>query len=230
MNCPGIKSVRQRLVALPHKLHMDMPIVESSADNAPEDSAETYDEQPDDSGPVKDPGEAVASGSSARPGEIPDFFRHLSVPEVDKHDQYNRERSSLDAHSPNKTSKMSRLARRLTRRKRREKHVEKPATATDAAKITPAEDLGDNDDDEEEESSQDEADFDEHAFDHPSTYKEQPWIWIPKDTLGLSTLMVNDLKAAGVQASDTGAVMDSHGVVEVVRSPPDEQWYGGEDR
>ncbi|KAJ7629889.1 hypothetical protein B0H17DRAFT_1109402 [Mycena rosella] len=80
-----------------------------------------------------------------------------------------------------------------------------------------------------EDSSEDEQEEDEHAFDHPSTYVDQPWIWMPKDRLGLSQLMVDELHEAGVDASDVGAVMDVKGVVEVTRNPPDEEWIGGND-
>jgi hypothetical protein len=71
------------------------------------------------------------------------------------------------------------------------------------------------------------ADFDEHAFDHPSTYQEQQYIWIPKDTLGLSAILVNDLKAVGVEANDSGASMDECGNVEVLGNPRDECSDGG---
>ncbi|KAI0790074.1 phosphate metabolism protein-domain-containing protein, partial [Abortiporus biennis] len=81
-----------------------------------------------------------------------------------------------------------------------------------------------NDEDEDED-----ADFDEYGFNHPSTYTEQPWIWIPKDELGLSEFLVKDLQSAGVDASDVGANMDKKGNVEVVRNPPDEEWTGGHD-
>ncbi|KAF8210651.1 phosphate metabolism protein-domain-containing protein [Mycena galopus ATCC 62051] len=74
-------------------------------------------------------------------------------------------------------------------------------------------------------SSDEEEEQDDHAFDHPSTYVEQPWIWMPKDRLGLSKLLVDDLRAGGVDASDLGAVMDKKGIVEVTRNPPDEEWY-----
>lgn len=87
----------------------------------------------------------------------------------------------------------------------------------------PAElDLSDDDGD-------DEAEQDEHAFDHPSTYVEQPWIWIPKDTLGLCEVLVQELKDAGVESSSLGATMDEHGIVEVSRNPPEEEWLGGHD-
>ncbi|KAE9399448.1 DUF221-domain-containing protein [Gymnopus androsaceus JB14] len=62
--------------------------------------------------------------------------------------------------------------------------------------------------------------LDKHAFDHPSTYVEQPCIWIPKDTLGLCRVLVEYLEEAGVSASDEGASMDVKGVVEVTSAPP----------
>ncbi|KAJ7268676.1 late exocytosis, associated with Golgi transport-domain-containing protein [Mycena haematopus] len=78
-------------------------------------------------------------------------------------------------------------------------------------------------------SSDEEEEQDDHAFDHPSTYVEQPWIWVPKDRLGLSKLLVADLHESGVDASDLGAIMDHKGIVEVTRNPPDAEWYGGND-
>jgi len=87
----------------------------------------------------------------------------------------------------------------------------------------PAPALRDEDDDD------DEVDENEHAFSHPSTYVDQVWIWIPKDTLGLSEFLTEDLKQMGVDASDVGASMDAKGVVEVSRNPPDEEWNGGHD-
>ncbi|KAG7093058.1 hypothetical protein E1B28_009350 [Marasmius oreades] len=86
-------------------------------------------------------------------------------------------------------------------------------------------DLSDDEDEGEDEEMQD-----EHAFDHPSTYEEQRWIWVPKDTLGLSEILVNELHEKGVDASDSGAVMDEKGVVEVTRNPPDQEWIGGHNR
>jgi hypothetical protein len=79
-------------------------------------------------------------------------------------------------------------------------------------------------------SDEEEDDHDVHAFDHPSTYVDQAWIWLPRDQLGLSELLANDLKAAGVDASDVGASMDDRGIVEVTRNPPDEEWHGGHDK
>lgn len=91
----------------------------------------------------------------------------------------------------------------------------------------PAQPIGDFDTD----SDIDEEDDDNpHAFDHPSTYVEQPWIWVPKDSLGLSEMLIGELKAVGVDASNLGSSMDEKGVVEVARNPPDEEWDGGHDQ
>ncbi|KAJ3853610.1 DUF221 family protein [Lentinula lateritia] len=63
--------------------------------------------------------------------------------------------------------------------------------------------------------------LDEHAFDHPSTYVAQPCVWIPRDPLGLSTVLVEYLEEAGVRASDEGAIMDAKGSVMVMKPPPE---------
>lgn len=73
------------------------------------------------------------------------------------------------------------------------------------------------------------TDFDVHGFAHPSTYTEQPWIWVPKDELGISQVLVQELRESGVEASDEGASIDAGGTVEVQRAPPDEEWSGGHD-
>jgi hypothetical protein len=61
----------------------------------------------------------------------------------------------------------------------------------------------------------DDEEYEEHAFDHPSTYEEQTWIWLPKDEFGFSELFVEEFKKAGVDASDIGSTMDANGTVEV---------------
>ena len=66
-------------------------------------------------------------------------------------------------------------------------------------------------------------------FNHPSTYKDTPIIWIPKDDLVLSKYLVDELVMAGIKASDLGAFIDGKGNVEVTRNPPDEEWTGGHD-
>lgn len=68
---------------------------------------------------------------------------------------------------------------------------------------------GDGDDDDAEEE------IDEHAFDHPSTYKPAPWIWVPKDNLGFSDIVLEELREAGVDASDLGAFMNEKARVKV---------------
>ncbi|KAJ3916223.1 DUF221 family protein [Lentinula edodes] len=81
--------------------------------------------------------------------------------------------------------------------------------------VNQAESQGDNNP----ESSEDS--LDEHAFDHPSTYVAQPCVWIPRDPLGLSTVLVEYLEEAGVRASDEGAIMDAKGAVMVIKPPPE---------
>jgi hypothetical protein len=75
-----------------------------------------------------------------------------------------------------------------------------------------------------------EEEYEENAFNHPATYQDQPWIWLPHDPLGFATIFSEDLRAVGVDASDLGSTMDTRGTVEVNRSPPDEGWAGGVDR
>lgn len=77
--------------------------------------------------------------------------------------------------------------------------------------------------------SEDDSDLEDYAFDHPNTYKDAPWIWIPEDELGVSKALVKELHEAKVEASDVGASMTKKGVVEVSRNPPDEAWGGGLD-
>jgi calcium permeable stress-gated cation channel len=76
-----------------------------------------------------------------------------------------------------------------------------------------------------------EDDFEEHAFDHPSTYVQQRMIWIPKWDAHqeLSTELVKEIEGRGVAASDLGATIDEVGNVNVTRGPPDEDWSGGHD-
>ncbi|KAF7376421.1 hypothetical protein MSAN_00057600 [Mycena sanguinolenta] len=118
-------------------------------------------------------------------------------------------------HKPSTSAKASKKSKKASKQ-----------SGSRQSKVDPAApvDLSDED-----VSSDEEEEQDDHAFDHPSTYVEQPWIWIPKDRLGLSKLLVDDLHASGVDASDLGAVMDKKGIVEVTRNPPDEEWYGGND-
>jgi calcium permeable stress-gated cation channel len=74
-------------------------------------------------------------------------------------------------------------------------------------------------------------DFEEHAFDHPSTYVQQKMIWIPKWEAHqeLSAELVKEIEGRGVASSDVGATIDEAGNVNVTRGPPDEDWSGGHD-
>lgn len=45
----------------------------------------------------------------------------------------------------------------------------------------------------------------------------------------MSEVLVAELRAGGVDASDTGSFMDPYGNVEVTRNPPDDAWIGGID-
>jgi hypothetical protein len=71
-------------------------------------------------------------------------------------------------------------------------------------------------------------DLEENAFNHPSTYQNHPWIWVPQWEAHpeISIQLVEDIKAGGVEASDVGAIIDEHGTVWVKRNPPDEDWDG----
>ncbi|KAH8092574.1 phosphate metabolism protein-domain-containing protein, partial [Cristinia sonorae] len=87
----------------------------------------------------------------------------------------------------------------------------------------------DRDGDGDVDSDDEDLDFDENGFNHPSTYTNQPWIWLPKDEVGVSARLAQEFRDAGVEASDVGAFMDMKGIVEVQRNPPDEDWAGGHD-
>ncbi|THH27230.1 hypothetical protein EUX98_g6964 [Antrodiella citrinella] len=97
-----------------------------------------------------------------------------------------------------------------------------PATIVPKERVRKGDGDADSDDDED-------LDFDENGFTHPSMYTNQPWIWLPKDEVGVSERLVREYVAAGVDASDLGAYMDMKGDVEVQRNPPDEEWAGGHD-
>ncbi|CAG8583766.1 1042_t:CDS:2 [Acaulospora colombiana] len=102
----------------------------------------------------------------------------------------------------------------------------------DAIKIdAPAKALVDKNGDGEADSDTDD-DLEEHAFDHPSIYMDQRWIWIPKWEAHpeLSEELVREIKEHNVDAADVGAIIDEGGNVSVTRGPPDEDWSGGHDR
>lgn len=105
---------------------------------------------------------------------------------------------------------------------------EKPSSHADSRPVVlPAQTRGGQESDEDEDDV--DSDFDIHGFAHPSTYTEQLWIWVPRDELGISKVLVRELRQSGVDASDEGASIDTGGTVEVQRAPPDEDWSGGHD-
>jgi len=69
----------------------------------------------------------------------------------------------------------------------------------------------------------------EHGFDPPSTYQDQPTIWLAEDVHGLSRLEVMRIKQGQVDASMEGAHMDADSKIHVSRGPPDEYWPEGQN-
>src|ERR1700722_4411809 len=207
-----MKSARHRLAALPQKVQggitamMPLP---GKHNHFVDDTTSTN--------------KADTSGFAVSP----DLFQHLSIPAEDKHNQFNRSSSGSVTRRPSgeipdlprhisADSKTSRISKRSGRSNR---SMQRPGPSSCVGNAQMDED----------DTSEDEVDHDEHAFDHPSTFKEQCWIWIPRDILGLSAMLVKDLKDVGIEASDDGAVMDDRGVVQVLRNPPDEEWERGKD-
>ncbi|CUA72941.1 Phosphate metabolism protein 7 [Saccharomyces cerevisiae S288c] [Rhizoctonia solani] len=148
-----------------------------------------------------------APAAQPGPSKLPDVAPQLSTPKLltrtntkDSHDSARSKRS-------NKSKKTNQDELQIA-----------PAAPAQKTSIT-----GDD------ASSEDDSDLDDFAFDHPNTYKDAPWIWIPKDTLGISAVLLKELHAAKVEASDSGSKMDEKGLVTVSRSPPDEAWSGGLD-
>ncbi|KAF5351925.1 hypothetical protein D9756_007456 [Leucocoprinus leucothites] len=130
---------------------------------------------------------------------------------------------SIDSHVSRAThaSKASRTSKKSKHSKKDEETDEDEQWVSRPSLELPTSALMDDSDEENED--------DVHAFDHPSTYVDQPWIWIPKDHIGLSAFLVKELVDIGVSASDVGAEMREDGIVEVSRNPPDKNWSGGHD-
>ncbi|GAA5869649.1 hypothetical protein JCM8547_005096 [Rhodosporidiobolus lusitaniae] len=66
--------------------------------------------------------------------------------------------------------------------------------------------------------------LDKNAFDHPATYKGYPIVWVPQDQTELYKDEVDGTRAAGVDVSSEGAVMNEKGQVDISRAPPGEDW------
>jgi hypothetical protein len=163
------------------------------------------------------------------PRRAPELFRHLSLPDEDRHDLYDRPKISVKFNSaPDTRDDIEVNAHSSSSSEDRKKPDKDDGKLKLAGEDNPEEEEADEE--EEEDEPQDRANFDEHAFDHPSTYKAQQCVWIPRDTLGLSGVLVEELTSVGITASDEGAVMDERGIVEVQRGPPDEEWLQGIDR
>ncbi|GAA5978196.1 hypothetical protein JCM11641_001131 [Rhodosporidiobolus odoratus] len=71
--------------------------------------------------------------------------------------------------------------------------------------------------------------LDKNAFDHPATYEGYNIVWIPQDPQGLYRDEVEGTRAAGVDVSSEGAVMNEKGKVDIDRSPPGEDWDPSRD-
>ncbi|KAJ8076810.1 phosphate metabolism protein 7 [Marasmius tenuissimus] len=154
--------------------------------------------------------------SNGKRVEEADHFQPFGGPA----DLYRIDSNVSRVSKASKTSKTSKASKPKSLKSRKSKEELPTFDAPAPAGI----DLSDEDEEEDEEMQ------DDHAFDHPSTYEEQRWIWVPKDTLGLSEILVKELHDKGIEASDSGATMDAKGVVEVSRNPPDKTWTGGHDR
>ena len=214
---PGIMSVRKRLSGRRRRVD---PLAPPPDEKQDEDITEEikYSEKWNE--------QTAASGSSSHSLRPPELFWHLSVPEEDKHDLHNRSKPSITFNVSGKAEDDGDVHTHSSSEERK-KTVEEEK---DDGKLKLAGEANPDEGDDEDPVPQDEADFDEHAFDHPATYKPQPCIWIPRDNLGLSAVLLKDLKSMEIDASDEGAVMDDKGIVEVLRCPPDEEWLEGIDR
>jgi len=70
----------------------------------------------------------------------------------------------------------------------------------------------------------------DNGFDPPSTFQDQPIIWLAEDAHGLARIEVTKIQQAKVEASTQGANMDQDGKIHVSRGPPDETWLDGRNQ
>lgn len=198
---PAMRSVRRRIKKLPKALDKTFDNTINTMKSNLVGNSSSVEKRDDASRSPKTSEDTVAEAAGMK--GMPELHRMKSF-------QSNASKASH-------TSKVSEASHKPKKDKEKdeEEWVERPILAPAAPAL-----LDDSDE---------ENDDDVHAFDHPSTYVDQPWIWIPKDSLGLSTFLVQELQDAGVSASDLGAEMGANGIVEVTRNPPDEDWTGGHD-
>ena len=57
----------------------------------------------------------------------------------------------------------------------------------------------------------------ENTFHHPALYRNQPTIWLPKDSLGLSSEAVQNARARGIDITDQEADINDKGKLEIYR-------------
>jgi hypothetical protein len=184
-----------------------------------DDDAAPLDSEP---GRVKEEPQA-GSSNSAPPGPAANQDSHVGVRKADPAPLEGQNEHPLERKASNASTASSKSGKST-----KSKKEEKPKFPTFDP---PAAALRQDEEDEDAEEY-----FEEHAFDHPSTcvssdvnfnsvlmavnsYVEQVWIWVPKDPLGFSEVIVEDLKASGIDASDLGASMDESGTVEVSACP-----------
>jgi hypothetical protein len=170
---------------------------------------------------------ANLSSASSQPHNVPDLFEHLSPSDEGMRDRERRRRKQSNSMGQRISKPYKHHAHGSAPSEPSKKHRSHSRTPRKAGQHEDHRGNGDHDD--VLTSLGEESTFDQHAFEHPSIYQEQKWIWIPKDIHGFSTVLVEDLEAAGVKASDGGAGMNDQGIVYATRSPPDQPWHGGVD-
>jgi hypothetical protein len=214
-------SMRRRIKALPHRIHDEiLPASKRFSGGAvksveSEDGEKGDDRRADAIGNPELDGKTSEGPENAHESAYAEATGVHSAPPLTIPAGPSSTRTSTDSKSSkaSKASKTSKLS----------KHSHHPTFMPPEPAGADVSDEGEPTEDEDEDA------LGAHAFDHPATYVEQPRIWVPRDTLKLSTLLVNELRNAGVDASDDGALMDNKGIVEVSGNPPDEEWSRGHD-
>lgn len=58
-----------------------------------------------------------------------------------------------------------------------------------------------------------------HAYDYPTVSSKCPYLWIPRDPYGFSTVQIQELEGI-VEISDEGASFNEKGAIEWETAPP----------